>query len=249
MRSIMLSLSIASAVVLSCTFAMAQRVGAGGVRVEGPRAGGNVGVGANVGGPRVGNFDGRYAGRGFVGDGDRWRYRWDGGRWWYWLPSNRWMYYNDGNWVDYAVNYGGADSNYRWYNGYWWYWTPTGWLEWIDGQWVVPNSGYTYSDYDNTYYYGGYPYGTDYYGGYPYAGGYRYPYGSWFGYYGGFPYRYWDGYRGYNDDRGRLGTTWNDGARAATRANVQTAPRVENRSAARAEEGARMGNRGDGRRR
>jgi hypothetical protein len=249
MRSIILSFSIASAVALGCTVAMAQRIGVGGVGVGvgGPGGGVNVGVGANVAGPRA-NFDGRNAGRGYVGDGDRWRYRWDGGRWWYWLPTNRWTYYNDGNWVDYATNYGGADSNYRWYNGYWWYWTPTGWLQWINGQWVVPTTGgYTYSDYDNTYYYSGYPYNSYYDGGYPYYNGSRYPYGNWFGYYGGYPYRYWDGNRRWDNDSGRWGTTWNEGARAG--ANVQTAPRVENRSAARGDGSASMGNRGGGRRR
>jgi hypothetical protein len=169
--------------------------------------------------------------RGFVGGGDvdRWRYRWDGGRWWYWLPSNQWMYYNDGNWVDYASNYGGADSNYRWYNGYWWYWTNNGWLVWMNGQWVAPGSGYTYSDYDN----------TSYYGGYPYSSYYRNPYYGYYGYYGGFPYRYWNGYRGNDFDRGR------------SEANAGAGVRAESGNAAvRGGGGVSMGNRGgEGRRR
>jgi hypothetical protein len=185
-----------------------ENVRGGGAGAAGARGGANVGgnvqarpapanPGVNVQGPRGGNFQvqprvnpgvsadvrGNVGPRGFVGGGDvdRGRYRWDGGRWWYWLPSNRWMYYNDGNWVDYSSDYGGADSNYRWYNGYWWYWTANGWLVWMNGQWVVPGSGYTYSDYGNTYY-----------GGSPYYNSYRYPY---YGYDGRFPYGYWTGAR------------------------------------------------------
>ena len=191
--------------------------GGAGVGVAGPR-GGSVqvqpggpvgGANVNVQGPRGGtvnvqpgvrtNIDGRVnAGaradfdrrdRGFADrDGDRWRFRWDGGRWWYWLPGNRWTYYDNGNWVDYANDYGGADSNYRWYNGYWWYWTGNGWMMYQNGQWVLPSAGYSYSDYDNTnYYYGGYNYG--------------YPYG-YYGYYGGYPYRFWGGgFRDFDRDR------------------------------------------------
>jgi hypothetical protein len=171
--------------------------GGANVNVQGPR-GGNVNVQP---GPGRANIDARAntgartdfgrSDRGVVdrgGDRDRWRYRWDGGRWWYWLPGNSWSYYNDGNWVDYAPNYGGADSNYRWYNGNWWYWTNNGWLVYQNGQWIAPGTGSSYSDYDNSDYY----YGGGYNSGYPVRA---------YGYYGGYPYRYWSGYRGYEGGR------------------------------------------------
>jgi hypothetical protein len=97
----------------------------------------------------------------------------------------------------------------------------------MNGQWVVPGSGYTYSDYDNSYYYGGHPY-YDYY---------RYPYRGYYGYYGGYPYRYWNGYRGNDFDRGRF------------EANRGAGVRVEGNTAVRGGGGLSMGNRGGGGRR
>jgi hypothetical protein len=144
------------------------------VNIQGPRGGninvqpGTAGVNANVG---VGVTTG--------GDADRWRYRWDGGRWWYYGPNNAWRYYDNGQWTDYAPEYGGADSNFRYSNGNWWYWTNNGWLLYQNGQWITPGPGVSaYTDYGNEYYYRGYP------------GGYR---DGYYGYYGGFPYRYWNG--------------------------------------------------------
>jgi hypothetical protein len=143
------------------------------VNIQGPRGSninvqpGTAGVNANVGAGAVGR-----------GEVDRWRYRWDGGRWWYYGPNNAWKYYGNGQWTDYAPEYGGADSNFRYSNGNWWYWSNNGWLLYQNGQWITPGAGApAYTDYENEYYYRGNP-------------GYR---DGYYGYYGGFPYRYWNG--------------------------------------------------------